>query len=258
MTPSESASCIPARWAYRSPHRRAMAETMSTGPPRGVALRHRLARRSRPARCRHAGGSVRRVRDHRERLPAGRGRGQWRTRCWRPAFADCIWMPTRSRRSGRERIGAAMAAAGVSFVDGGIIGGPAWEPGSTWLYLAGPRAEEIAACFAAGPLETRVLGDGDWPGLGAQNVLCRIFERHHRAAVRYPRRPPKTGCARRFVAAMGARWRRALRRRRPSACGASPRKPGASPARWTRSQQPFGDAGMPRGSTPRRRSSIVA
>jgi 3-hydroxyisobutyrate dehydrogenase-like beta-hydroxyacid dehydrogenase len=57
-----------------------------------------------------------------------------------------------------ERIGADMAAAGVSFVDGGIIGGPAWTPGSTWLYLAGPQAEQIAACFAASPLGTQVLG----------------------------------------------------------------------------------------------------
>jgi len=57
-----------------------------------------------------------------------------------------------------ERIGADMAAAGISFVDGGIIGGPAWTPGSTWLYLAGPQADQIAACFAAGPLETQVLG----------------------------------------------------------------------------------------------------
>ncbi|HJZ45814.1 MAG TPA: DUF1932 domain-containing protein [Roseiflexaceae bacterium] len=56
------------------------------------------------------------------------------------------------------RIGEAMAAAGVGFVDGGIIGGPAWVPGRTWLYLAGPQAERVAACFAAGPLETQVLG----------------------------------------------------------------------------------------------------
>ena len=57
-----------------------------------------------------------------------------------------------------ERIGAALAAGGISFVDGGIIGGPAWKAGSTWLYLAGPQADHIAACFAAGPLETQVLG----------------------------------------------------------------------------------------------------
>jgi 3-hydroxyisobutyrate dehydrogenase-like beta-hydroxyacid dehydrogenase len=57
-----------------------------------------------------------------------------------------------------QRIGQAMVAAGVSFVDGGIIGGPAWEPGRTWLYLSGEEAERAAACFAAGPLETSVIG----------------------------------------------------------------------------------------------------
>jgi 3-hydroxyisobutyrate dehydrogenase-like beta-hydroxyacid dehydrogenase len=57
------------------------------------------------------------------------------------------------------RIGDRMAAAGVAFVDGGIIGGPAWEPGQTWLYLSGGRADETAACFAGGPLETAVIGE---------------------------------------------------------------------------------------------------
>jgi hypothetical protein len=58
------------------------------------------------------------------------------------------------------RIGQRLTRAGVSFVDGGIIGGPAWEPGHTWLYLSGQRAEAIAALFSAGPLETAVIGDG--------------------------------------------------------------------------------------------------
>jgi len=57
------------------------------------------------------------------------------------------------------RIGARLEAAGVSFIDGGIIGGPAWKPGATWLYLSGPAAEAVARCFAAGPLETIVMGD---------------------------------------------------------------------------------------------------
>jgi 3-hydroxyisobutyrate dehydrogenase-like beta-hydroxyacid dehydrogenase len=61
--------------------------------------------------------------------------------------------PTRTRR-----IGVAMSAAGARFVDGSVIGGPAWTPGRTWLHLAGPDAEEAANCFNAGPLETRVLG----------------------------------------------------------------------------------------------------
>ena len=58
-----------------------------------------------------------------------------------------------------REIGAMMHEAGVDYVDGGIIGGPAWKPGSTWLYLCGPAADEVARCFSAGPLETEVLGD---------------------------------------------------------------------------------------------------
>ena len=57
-----------------------------------------------------------------------------------------------------RRMAAAFAAAGATFVDGGIIGGPAWEPDSTWLYLSGPAADVVAGYFAAGPLETEVLG----------------------------------------------------------------------------------------------------
>lgn len=52
-----------------------------------------------------------------------------------------------------------MAAAGVVFVDGSIIGGPAWEPQRTWLYLSGEQAEWVASFFAAGPLATAVIGD---------------------------------------------------------------------------------------------------
>jgi 3-hydroxyisobutyrate dehydrogenase-like beta-hydroxyacid dehydrogenase len=57
------------------------------------------------------------------------------------------------------RIGETLTAAGASFVDGGIVGGPAWEPGQTWLYLSGERAADVAACFDGGPLEVQVLSD---------------------------------------------------------------------------------------------------
>jgi 3-hydroxyisobutyrate dehydrogenase-like beta-hydroxyacid dehydrogenase len=57
-----------------------------------------------------------------------------------------------------QAIGQAMASAGVEFVDGGIIGGPAWTPDSTVLYLSGAAAGQIAGCFAAGPLATEVIG----------------------------------------------------------------------------------------------------
>jgi len=57
------------------------------------------------------------------------------------------------------RIGEAMAARGARFVDGGIVGGPAWKPNSTWLYLSGEHAQTAAGYFVAGPLETCVIGD---------------------------------------------------------------------------------------------------
>jgi 3-hydroxyisobutyrate dehydrogenase-like beta-hydroxyacid dehydrogenase len=46
----------------------------------------------------------------------------------------------------------------ATFVDGGIVGGPAWKAGTTWLYLSGPSAEQAAAAFAAGPFRTEVIG----------------------------------------------------------------------------------------------------
>jgi 3-hydroxyisobutyrate dehydrogenase-like beta-hydroxyacid dehydrogenase len=57
---------------------------------------------------------------------------------------------------------------GAHYVDGGIIGGPAWtREAGTHLYLSGPRAEEVAACFAGSPLETPVISDR----IGAASAL---------------------------------------------------------------------------------------
>jgi 3-hydroxyisobutyrate dehydrogenase-like beta-hydroxyacid dehydrogenase len=56
------------------------------------------------------------------------------------------------------KIGEMMTKAGVSFVDGGIVGLPAWKPKSTCLYVSGERASEIPAYFSAGPIDTNVLG----------------------------------------------------------------------------------------------------
>lgn len=57
------------------------------------------------------------------------------------------------------RMGQAMARAGIDFVDGGIIGAPAWERGKTRLYLSGENARDALTYFSAGPLETSVVGD---------------------------------------------------------------------------------------------------
>lgn len=62
--------------------------------------------------------------------------------------------PARARK-----IGQIIQDAGGTFVDGGIIGGPAWEPKSTCLYLSGEKADAIASIFSNGPLETKVIGN---------------------------------------------------------------------------------------------------
>jgi 3-hydroxyisobutyrate dehydrogenase-like beta-hydroxyacid dehydrogenase len=57
------------------------------------------------------------------------------------------------------RIGKMMEEHGIAFVDGGIIGGPAWKTGTTWLYLSGNEAQRIGSCFSVGPLQTENLGE---------------------------------------------------------------------------------------------------
>ena len=67
-------------------------------------------------------------------------------------------------------IGRRLAAAGIDVVDGGVIGGPAWTPG-TRLVLSGRRASDVAAAFAAGPLAAEVLG----PELGTASALKMAY-----------------------------------------------------------------------------------
>lgn len=70
-----------------------------------------------------------------------------------------------------QRIGKSLEEKGASFVDGGIIGGPAWGPGKTWLHLSGSNAEMAASCFSVDPLETNVLG----PDIGKASALKMCF-----------------------------------------------------------------------------------
>jgi 3-hydroxyisobutyrate dehydrogenase-like beta-hydroxyacid dehydrogenase len=70
-----------------------------------------------------------------------------------------------------RRIDADLSVAGIDVVDGGVIGGPAWTPGSTWLYLAGARAGEVASAFGEGPLATETLG----PEVGTASALKMCY-----------------------------------------------------------------------------------
>jgi len=58
-----------------------------------------------------------------------------------------------------QHIDAMLSSAGIAFVDGGIIGGPAWTPDETWMYLSGKESARFADCFSAGPLEISVIGE---------------------------------------------------------------------------------------------------
>ena len=69
------------------------------------------------------------------------------------------------------RMGEKMTAAGITFVDGSIVGGPPREPGQTWLYLSGPEAGEAASFFERGPLETEIIG----PEVGKASALKMCF-----------------------------------------------------------------------------------
>lgn len=85
---------------------------------------------------------------------------------WRGLYVDANAIsPARARA-----IGESMVAAGADFVDGGVVGGPAWTAGETWLHLSGPRAAEVAAWFDGSPLETVLHGDE--PGRASAVKMC--------------------------------------------------------------------------------------
>ena len=57
------------------------------------------------------------------------------------------------------KIGQLMESNGIRFIDGGIIGGPAWNIQETWLYLSGKDSHVVANCFSGGPLAIKIIGD---------------------------------------------------------------------------------------------------
>jgi 3-hydroxyisobutyrate dehydrogenase-like beta-hydroxyacid dehydrogenase len=71
---------------------------------------------------------------------------------------------------------ATMTAVAGMFPDGGVvdaavIGPPAWEAGTTVLWLAGPHAPRVAALFDGTPFGVRTLG----PEVGAASALKACF-----------------------------------------------------------------------------------
>lgn len=80
----------------------------------------------------------------------------------RPLYVDANAVPPATMAA----IAALLGEEDV--VDGVVLGPPAWERGSTVLWLSGARAAEVAALFEGSPFDARVLG----PDLGTASGLA--------------------------------------------------------------------------------------
>ena len=70
-----------------------------------------------------------------------------------------------------QAIGDSMRAANIDFVDGSIIGPPAWEAGTTRFYLSGASADRVAGLFAGTATDARVVGSE----AGQASALKMVF-----------------------------------------------------------------------------------
>ena len=71
-----------------------------------------------------------------------------------------------------DTVRAIDATVGAGTVcDGAVIGPPAWERGTTVLWLSGPGADAVAGLFEGSPFDARVLG----PEIGAASGLKVCF-----------------------------------------------------------------------------------
>ena len=125
-----------------------------------------------------------------------------------------------------ERMRQVAKAVGGRVVDGGIVGGPPYEPG-TRLYLSGEHAAEVAELFEGTPLEPRILGDeiGTASALkmcyaawtkGSAALLLTVADAAERLGIgdalrtewehSLPKVPARLEQARRSAAAKGWRW----------------------------------------------------
>ncbi|MEO5924295.1 MAG: DUF1932 domain-containing protein [Bryobacteraceae bacterium] len=72
-----------------------------------------------------------------------------------------------------------MAKLVPNFADGGIIGLPSRSPGETTLFLSGPAAAEVAACFAGAAIAARDMG----PEIGRATALKVLFAAYNKGSI---------------------------------------------------------------------------
>ena len=78
-----------------------------------------------------------------------------------------------------KKIALSMTAAGVDFVDGGIIGLASLEDGETWLHVSGGGAARIAECFAGGPVTVDVM-EGE---VGRASALKMCYAGYNKGSI---------------------------------------------------------------------------
>ena len=83
-----------------------------------------------------------------------------------------IYVDANAISPGRSRgLGESLETMGISYVDGGIIGGPDFSGGRSFLYLSGPHAASVPEIFEGSDLHVVVL---DGP-LGAASALKMCY-----------------------------------------------------------------------------------
>ena len=120
-------------------------------------------------------------------LPAPRRDRRSRASSRPEGFAGIYVDANAISRATAEEVGRIVTKAGANFVDGGIIGSPVKQPGTTRLYLSGEHAGEVAALFSESMLDARAIGSKAWRCFGVKSRVRRLDEVHGHTGLGDPR-----------------------------------------------------------------------
>ncbi len=144
-----------------------------------------------------------------------------------------------------REVAALFAGAGVSLVDGGIVGPPPTRAGLARLYLSGDRAAELAGCFAGSFLEAIPIEGG----VGAASALKMGYAAWTKGTTALLAAIQATALAEGVGDALRAEWQRSipdLLRRLDSLPGVG-RKAWRFEGEMHEIADTFRDAGLPEG-----------
>jgi 3-hydroxyisobutyrate dehydrogenase-like beta-hydroxyacid dehydrogenase len=145
-----------------------------------------------------------------------------------------------------REIGSVVEAGGAAFVDGGIVGPPAQNRGTTRLYLSGKDAVRLVPLFAAGPLQAIVV---DGPA-GAASALKMAYASYTKGSAALLMAIRALATAEGIDDALLAEWQRSqpdLAARSESAAGRNAKKAWRFVGEMEEIAATFADAGLPDG-----------